>query len=240
LLLNDHFVLVTGAAGAIGQAVCEAFTDAGARCLGFDVREQGDVGACDVTDEASVEATFDRAASMGVLTDVVHAAGVLSVGAVLDTTEEEFRRVLEVNLVGSFLVAREAARRLSQNGTITIISSQAGLKGGALWGAYSASKAGVLRLTECLAHELAAKGVRVNAVCPGNVETPMNREAIRRVASLSDLSASRVQERYEQGIPAGRFARPEEIASVCVFLASPLASYVNGDSLVVDGGELSR
>jgi 3alpha(or 20beta)-hydroxysteroid dehydrogenase len=240
LLLNDRLVLVTGAAGAIGRAVCEAFAEAGARCLGFDLRSEGNVGTCDVTDEASVEAAFSRATSTGVLTDVVHAAGLLSVGAVLDTPVEEFRHVLEVNLVGSFLVAREAARHLGENGTITLISSQAGLKGGALWGAYSASKAGVLRVTESLAHELAAKRVRVNAVCPGNVETPMSREAICRVASLSGQSVHQVRERYKHGIPAGRFARPEEIASVCVFLASPLASYVNGDSLVVDGGELSR
>jgi len=200
--LAGRVVLVTGAAGAIGRAAVTAFTAAGACCQAADLVPGGDTLACDVTDEASVAASIGAALSIGPLTDVVHAAGVVSVGPVTELTAAE-------------------------------------LRGGANWSAYSASKAGVNRLAESLAQELAPRGIRVNAVCPGNVETPMSAEAIRRLAAGSGTPEEEIHARYRAGIPLGRFARPEEVASVCVFLASSLASYVTGASIVVDGGELS-
>jgi len=237
--LAGRVAIVTGAAGAIGHAVLAAFTAAGARCLGTDVAPGEGILACDVTDEASVAASIAAALAIGPVTDLVHAAGVVSVGRVADLRADEFRRVLDVNLVGCFLMARAAAAAIGgDGGSLTLISSQAGLRGGASWSAYSASKAGVNRLAESLAQELAPRGIRVNAVCPGNVETPLSQEAIRRLAAGSGVAAADIRARYTDGIPLGRFARPEEIASVCVFLASSAASYVTGASIVVDGGEL--
>ena len=236
--LAGRVAIVTGAAGAIGRAVITAFTEAGARCLGADLMPGDGILACDVTDEDSVDASIRAAQAIGPLTDLVHAAGVVSVARVADLSTEEFRRVLDVNLVGCFLVARAAAGAIDRDGSLTLISSQAGLRAGASWSAYSASKAGVNRLAESLAAELAPRGIRVNAVCPGNVETPLAEEAIRRLAADSGIPAADVRARYTDGIPLGRFARPEEIASVCVFLASSAASYVTGASIVVDGGEL--
>lgn len=236
--LAGRVALVTGAAGAIGRAVVAAFTAAGARCLGADVTPGEEILACDVTDEASVAASVAAAQAIGPLTDLVHAAGVVSVGRVADLSAAEFRRVLEVNLVGCFLMARAAASAIDRGGSLTLVSSQAGLRAGASWSAYSASKAGVNRLAESMAQELAPRGIRVNAVCPGNVETPLSDEAINRLAADSGVAAADIRARYTAGIPLGRFARPEEIASVCVFLASSAASYVTGASIVVDGGEL--
>lgn len=237
--LSGHVALVTGAGGAIGRAVIAAFTSAGARCQGVDLLPAEGILACDVTDESAVAASIKAARTLGPLTDLVHAAGVVSVGQVAELTAAELRSVLEVNLVGCFLVAKAAARAITGGGSITLISSQAGLRGGANWSAYAASKAGVNRLAESLAQEVASRGIRVNAVCPGNVETPMSELAIGRLAAESGTSAATVRARYVDGIPLGRFARPEEIASVCMFLASPHASYVTGSSIVVDGGELS-
>jgi len=238
-LLAGRVALVTGAGGAIGRAIRVAFEDAGARCLAADLLAGDELLACDVTDEASVAAGFEIAQSIGPVTDVVHAAGIVSVGLVEDLPVAELRRVIEVNLVGSFVVARAAARAVTGGGSITFLSSQAGLRGAASWSAYSASKAGINRLVESLAQELAPRGVRVNAVCPGSVETPMSDEAIHRLAALSATPAAEVRARYLDDIPLRRFARPEEVASVCVFLASSLASYVTGTSIVVDGGEVS-
>ena len=237
--LAGRVALVTGAAGGIGQAVVTAFGQAGARCLAADLAAGPGVRACDVTDEASVAAAVAAAAELGPLTDVVHAAGIVSVGSVAGLTAAELRRVLEVNLTGSFLVARAAAAAIAGPGSLTFISSQAGLRGGANWSAYAASKAGVNRLAESLAQELAPRGIRVNAVCPGTVQTPMIQSAIGRLAAESGQPAGDIAARYLAGIPLGRFARPQEVASVCVFLASAAASYVTGTSMVVDGGELS-
>ena len=235
-LLHGRRALVTGAAGGIGAAVVEAFRQAGAEVVGVDLRADGDVRSCDVTDEAEVEATVE---TVGPVDDVVHAAGVVSTGDVATLPLAEFRRVLDVNLVGSFLVARAAVRRVRDDGTVTLVASQGGLRGGAGWGAYCASKFGVIGLTESLAQEAAPRGVRVNAVCPGSIDTGMSRRVAVELAARRGTSPDAVQEAYRAGIPAGRLGTPEDVAGVCVFLASPLASFVAGAALVVDGAELS-
>ena len=239
-LLEGRRALVTGASGAIGAAICREFERHGAECVGVDVAPGPGVIACDVSDEVSVGDAFDQAARGGPLNDVVHAAGIVSVGSVAEQSLAEFRRVIGINLVGTFLVAREAARRVEDHGAITLISSQAGLKSGAFWSAYSATKAGVLRIMESLALELAPRGVRANAVCPGEVETTMIVDAMDGIAKLRSLAPEAVRRAYTDEIPLGRFATPEEVARVCVFLSSPLADYVTGSVQTVDGGLLSR
>ncbi len=239
-LLAGRRALVTGASGAIGAAIRREFERHGAESIGVDVAPGPGVIACDVSDEASVRAAFDQAVEGGPLSDVVHAAGVVSVAPVAEQSLAEFRRVIDINLVGTFLVAREAARRIADNGAITLISSQAGLKSGAYWSAYSAAKAGVLRIMESLALELAPRGVRANAVCPGEVETTMIVDAMDAIAKLRSIAPEAVRKAYTDEIPLGRFATPEEIARVCVFLSSPLADYVTGSAQTVDGGLLSR
>jgi NAD(P)-dependent dehydrogenase (short-subunit alcohol dehydrogenase family) len=247
-LLEGRHALVTGAAGGIGSAVVQAFRAHGATTCGADLAglsgkpasgDAMDIVFVDVTDEASVEAAFVTASAAHRLTDVVHAAGAVSVGPLAELSVAELRRVLEVNLVGSFLVARAASRLLAGGSTITLVSSQAGLRGGALWSAYSAAKAGVLRLAESLAEELGPTGIRVNTVCPGSVQTPMIDQAIDRLAELLGTSPEVLRKDYLSRIPFGRFAEPAEVANACVLLASPLASYVSGTALIVDGAELS-
>lgn len=236
IVLDGRRALVTGAAGDIGAAVCAELEASGARLTRCDLRAGEGVIACDVTDERSVTAAFDAA---GALTDVVHAAGVGSVGPLAELELTEWERVLAVNLTGSFIVAREAARRLGEGGTLTLLSSQGGLRGGARWGAYCAGKFGVIGLMQCLAQELAPAGIRVNAVCPGAVESAMTNELIGRLAAMRGMAAAELRARYEQDCPLGRFAEPREVARTCAYLASDLATYVSGVSLVVDGGELT-
>jgi NAD(P)-dependent dehydrogenase (short-subunit alcohol dehydrogenase family) len=238
-LVAGRRVLVTGALGDIGAAVRAEFEAAGASVVAADVQPADGVLLCDVTDEASTAAAFDAAQADGPVTDVVHAAGVGSVGPVKELDLGEWERVVAVNLTGSFLVARECARRLERGGTLTLVSSQAGLRGGANWSAYCASKFGVIGLMQCLAQELAPVGVRVNAVCPGAVDSVMTRELVARLAKLEGVAPEAVRGRYERGCPMGRYADPSEVARVCLFLASELASYMSGSSVVVDGAELS-
>lgn len=235
-MLAGRHAIVTGAAGGIGAAAARALSEAGAAVTRLDIRASSDVIACDVTDAAAVESVFAAASPF---TDVLHAAGVVSTGDVSTLTLAELRRVIDTNLIGSFLVARASARRISDEGSITIIASQGGRKGGAGWSAYCASKFGVIGLVQCLAQELAARAVRVNAVCPGAVDTPLTDDAINGLAQRAGTTPDEVRSRYLSGIPFGRFGTPDEVAGVCVFLASPLAAYVSGASIVVDGAELS-
>jgi len=237
-MLRGRVAMVTGAGSGIGAAVVSAFVAAGARCSGVDIKARDDLIACDVTDETSVFRAFDRASEFGPVTDVVHAAGIVSLGRVAETSIAEVRRVLDVNLLGSFVVGRLAAQRLTDGGSVTFLASQAGIKGSAGWSAYCASKAGVMRLAEVLAKELGGRGVRVNAVCPGSVDTPLLDEAVAAKAALEDTTIENVRRSYVRAVPLGRLATPDDIAKVCVFLASGLASFVSGASILVDGGEL--
>ncbi len=235
-LLAGRRALVTGAAGGIGQGVVEAFRAAGADVLATDLVATDGVTVLDVASEQSVRAAFAAARP---LDDVVHTAGIAVTAEVAALELTELRRVLDINLVGAFLVAREAAVSLRDGGTVTLVASQGGRKGGAGWSAYCASKFGVIGLAESLAQELASREIRVNAVCPGTVDTPMTERVLAQLATARGSTTQEVRERYRAEIPLGRFATPQDVAGVCVFLASPLAGYVTGASIVVDGGELS-
>jgi NAD(P)-dependent dehydrogenase (short-subunit alcohol dehydrogenase family) len=239
-LLAGRRAVVTGAARGIGKAIADAFEEAGATVVRLDIKATGAVRSCDVADEASVAHAFQDAAAAGPIDDVVHAAAIAAVAALADMSAAEFRRMLDVNLTGAFLVAREASRHLRRGGNLVLMASQYGLKGWPLWGAYCASKAGVLRLADALVGELAPQGIRVNTISPGSVDTEMVATTTADVARQSGADAGAIRARYEAAIPMGRFARPEEIASVAVALCSGLCSYVNGSNIVVDGGELSR
>jgi NAD(P)-dependent dehydrogenase (short-subunit alcohol dehydrogenase family) len=233
----DRTAVVTGAAGAIGAAVARRFAEAGALVVGLDVRPGGGIIECDITDEASVGRVLAEVAGRHTPTDLVHCAGVLSVGGVLDVPADEIRRVLNVNLVSAFIVAQAAGRLLGPGATMTFLGSQAAVHGAPGWAAYCAAKAGVVRLVEALAKELGPAGIRVNAVCPGTVDSPMTGHAIDLIAQAEDTDAAAIRRRYERGNPLGRMASTDEIAGICLFLSSPLASFINGASIMVDGGE---
>lgn len=238
---TDHpgrHVVVSGAAGTLGRAICGEFERCGAMVTPLDIEGVRREQLCDVTDEPSVARALEAASARSPVTDVVHAAGVLSIGPVVELAAAEVRRILDVNLLGAFLVAKQSAAFLADGGSITLISSQAGVRSGAYWSLYSASKAGVLRLVESLAVELGPRRIRVNAVCPGSVDTPMMRESIAALSQQTGTSEASITDNYRAAIPLGRLAQPVEIATVCAFLASEEASFVNGTAIEVDGGEL--
>ncbi|MBZ9813836.1 SDR family NAD(P)-dependent oxidoreductase [Mesorhizobium sp. CA7] len=239
-LLAGRRAIVTGSARGIGNAIADTFERAGATVVRLDIRSSDVVRECDVSDEASVARAFSDAASAGPIDDVVHAAAIAAISSIAEMSVTDFRRVLDVNLTGAFLIAREATRHLGRGGNLVLVASQYGLKGWPLWGAYCASKAGVLRLSDSLVGELAPRGIRVNTISPGSVDTEMVAVTTADVARQEGTSADEIRRQYEAAIPMGRFARPEEIAFAAVTICSGLFSYVNGSNIVVDGGELSR
>ena len=224
--------LVTGAASGIGEATTARFRDEGAEVATLDL--QGDVDhAVDVRDEAAVEAAVRAVVERaGRLDTVVNAAGVAGGGPVHLLPAEEWDRVVDVNLKGTFLVAKHAAAAMlgQRSGSIVNIASIEGLEGTEGGSAYNASKGGVVLLTKNMAIDYGRVGIRVNCICPGFIETPM------MAAVMENEGMKTYRDRWLEEHKLGRFGRPSEIAAAALFLASDDASFVTGHPLVVDGG----
>jgi NAD(P)-dependent dehydrogenase (short-subunit alcohol dehydrogenase family) len=246
--LEGRSAVVTGAASGIGRASAVMFAKEGARVVCFDRAEtveetaalisveggravalRGDAGA-----EADVKGAIDRAvAEFGGL-DVVFANAGVSGGwtAMEEVTPEFFAEVLRINLIGPFLAIKHASpiMRAAGKGSIVCTASVAGLRSGAGGVPYSASKAGVINLVQTSANVLYGSGVRVNAICPGLIETGMT------APIYAQARARGTDDKIGQLNPLRRGGQPNEIAAAALFLASDEASYVNGQAIVVDGG----
>lgn len=242
--MNGKVALVTGAGSGLGRATALRFAAEGAKLACVDVAEdaatqtaqgieaQGGAAialSANVTDEAAcVRMVQDALARFGALTTLVNSAGVRPETPGPTPTAAEWRRVVDINLNGSYLASRAALPALLESGagSITHLASIFGLVGGSTGAAYAASKGAIVNLTRQMALEWAPK-VRVNCVCPGVIETPMT-AALRRDPAW----AQAVLKRY----PLARFGQPEEIAAAILYLASDEAAYVTGVALPVDGG----
>jgi len=189
-----------------------------------------------VTKVSDLQAAVDAAGEFGGVNVMVNNAGIWHDEDFLETTEEDYQLMMDINLKGVFFGAQAAARRMVETGGGCIIntSSVDGLFGNGARPTYSASKAGVTLLTYSLAHRFGDQGIRVNAIHPGAVQTMIGSEF---ADPDQDAEAAAAQaEEFVRQIPLGRYAQPGDIAGAAVFLASDLASYVTGESLVVDGG----
>jgi NAD(P)-dependent dehydrogenase (short-subunit alcohol dehydrogenase family) len=240
--------LVTGASSGIGRATALRLAEAGADVAlvalpgpeldaAAAACEQLEVAAlaieADVGDSRAVDDAFARAEELGPVEAVLSCAGISLLAPLSETTDEQWARQVRTNLTGSFFVARAAARVMAPRGrgTIVTVASELALMGQAGYVAYTATKGGILSMTRSLAAELAPHGVRVNALCPGTVDTPL---LAAEFDSAEDPPAER--ERTTRSIAAGRIADAEEIAALAVFLLSDESSYVTGSHFVVDGG----
>ncbi|MGO3146758.1 MAG: SDR family NAD(P)-dependent oxidoreductase [Leucobacter sp.] len=248
-LLVGQVALVTGASSGIGRAVALRLADAGVSGVvvadvsetpregGQDtttlLRERGvaaEFVRCDVRKEEDLQQAVDACDMLGGITIVVPAAGIAKMEDVLTVPEADFDRMMDINVKGVFLTIQVAARSMvnaGREGSVVTLSSVGGVLGSASMPTYNISKGAVRMMTYSLAASLGPKGIRVNAVHPGIIETSMT----MRDTPLTDEGAS--------GLPLRRLGQPDDVADAIVFLASPLSSYVTGTSLFVDGGSHS-
>lgn len=243
-MLEGKTALVTGGARGIGRAISIALAKEGATVVinynGSEERAKETAKAveeaggkavvyrCNVADFQAVETMMkDIAAQCGSIDILVNNAGITDDGLIMKMKEEQFDRVIDTNLKGTFNTIRHAARTMlkQRSGKIVNISSVSGVLGNAGQANYSASKAGVIGLTKTMARELASRGINVNAVAPGFVSTEM-----------TDVLSDTVKDGVMSQIPLGKFGKPEQIADAVVFLASEKADYITGQILSVDGG----
>jgi NAD(P)-dependent dehydrogenase (short-subunit alcohol dehydrogenase family) len=252
ITFRDKVALVTGAASGLGLATAKAFAGSGAAVVLADWNEKAARSAadelaaqghktlalqCDVSDDAQVQAMVEKAvATFGRLDAAYNNAGVQNVLAeTADSPRDDYDRVMSINLRGVWSCMKFELQQMRKQGSGAIVncSSLGGLVGGAQRGTYHAAKHGVLGLTKSAALEYAAKGIRINAVCPGLIETPMS-ERMRAGGQTEALEA------MLKLVPIGRYGRPDEIADVVLWLCSDASSFVVGQAIAVDGGFTMR
>jgi len=241
--MNDKVTVITGSARGIGFALATAFSAAGAKVMVIDlapeavdaaVQKLRDLGhqawgyVGNVTDSAMMEELFARVvAEHGSLDVLINNAGVTRDNLMLRMKEEEWQLVMDINLKGSFICTQKAFKHMmkARKGSIVNIASVIGLMGNAGQANYAASKGGMIAFTKSCAKEFASRGVRVNAVAPGFIETEMT-------ASLpADVVAA-----YAKAIPLAKMGSPLDVAKLCLFLASDESAYITGQTIAVDGG----
>jgi NAD(P)-dependent dehydrogenase (short-subunit alcohol dehydrogenase family) len=233
-LLDDKVAIVTGAASGIGRAAADLFRREGATVVAADITEAPGIVPLNAGSEAEVEALIEKTVADFGGIDILFANAGISGGmaGIFEQTSADWQQILQVNLIGPFLAIKYAAPHMKDRGggSIVCTASVAGLRAGAGGAAYSASKAGLINLVRVAATQLAGSNVRVNAICPGLIETGMT-------AELYDWARSTGREsRIGRLNPMKRGGEPEEIASVALFLVSDASSYINGQAIAVDGG----
>jgi sorbitol-6-phosphate 2-dehydrogenase len=250
-------VVVTGAASGIGEAVAMGFAREGADVAFMDINKENAVKCAlkanekyntncfgigvDVSDKKSVNEAFDIVEKTYNKLDIfVNCAGISIIVPMLECTEEIWNKTTDVNLKGTFLCMQSAIKIMDKqkSGSIICMSSQSGKVGGSQYQAYCASKFGVIGIVQSAAMEFAKSGIRINAVCPGVVLTPMWDNQVASYAKKRNIKPEEVMPYFESKIPMGRIGTLEEVVGVTFFLSSDDSAYLTGQSINVAGGQI--
>ncbi|MFG2285834.1 SDR family NAD(P)-dependent oxidoreductase [Streptomyces sp. NPDC048595] len=253
--LDGRVVIVTGAARGQGEQEARLFAAEGARVVLADVlddqgealaKEIGEGRAAYVHLDVSREDDWQAAVAaakraFGKVDGLVNNAGILRFNELTSTPLDEFQQVIQVNQIGAFLGIKSVAPEIEAagGGTIVNTASYTGVTGMAYVGAYTATKHAIVGLTRVAALELAAKGIRVNAVCPGAIDTAMSNPAQLDPEADGEAAAQALEELYAKLVPLGRVGQPEEVARLALFLSCRDSSYITGQPFVIDGGWLA-
>lgn len=247
-LAAGHKSVVIGGGGTIGAACIRALAAAGATVWSVDLAEDAAAHAvsalggdhrsvaCDVTDPLAVDRLVEV---VGPVDSVVYAAGLNHDGEIVDMDWAAYRKVMAVNLDGAFHVSSSFARSMIAQGrpaAFVFLSSTAGLRGEAGASVYCATKFGLIGLAECVAAELGRHCIRANAICPGNVDSPMLKDVAARIAARTGEAPDAIWQSMAHAGAANRLVAPDEVARLCVYLASPLSSGITGTTVRVDAG----
>jgi len=253
MLLKNKVAIITGGAGGIGRSIAEQFAAEGAKVAVADINleaaqetaEQIDPSTLpvqvDITSKSSTETMIDTTEKKLAPIDVlVNCAGVSYITAFLECSEEIWDKTIDINLKGTFNCCQAALHRMvpREKGNIINMSSQSGKAGNSHYAAYCASKFGIIGLTQSLAVEFAEDGIRVNALCPGFVFTPMWKDMIADYARKRNMKEDEVIPYLQNKIPLGRLCSEKDVADTAVFLASDKAAYITGQAINISGGAI--
>jgi len=229
--LAKKVALVTGGSNGIGKAIVQRFLNDGAKVVIFDIEKpdyEVDFYEVDIGNEEQIKKAFEKIKHLDI---VVNNAGIYFQASVEETSKEQLDKIIDVNFKGAYLISKYALPLIRKNkGNIINISSAFGIVPEPGSPAYCSTKAAIIMLTKCMAQEYASEGVRINAILPGPIDTPL----LRRF-----LSSEEAIQKYTELNPMKRIGKPQDVANVAAFLASDEASYVTGGIYSVDGGESS-
>jgi len=252
---ESPWAVVTGASRGIGAAIARALapryrlilvarTQAPLQALAQELATETHILTADLADGPQTEALVDKilahtSASSGALAALINNAGLAHAAPLTRTSNADYQRLVAVNLTAPFVLSRGLLKHLAaaEHARIVNIASTAALKGYSYTSAYSATKAGIVGLTRALAIEVAAKGMTVNAVCPGFTDTDIASDAIANIRKATGRDAEKARASLENFSPQGRLRTPEEVAGLVAYLCSDAASGITGQALAIDGGE---